>query len=262
MEDTYIMDEPGELFTNRADSYTLSSRGGFRQVYDNSTVQGAGGVYTTVGDLAKWLLNLRTARVGGEAVCQQMLTRGILNNGDTLDYAYGLILSEYRGLRRIWHTGSSAGYRNIFSYYPDLELGFLVKSNRTDFGGSSIVDELDAYLLTPHYTEPAPVRGPRAAADDPKPLALGPEALAPYTGRYYSPELGTVYQLVIENGQLTARHARNEPVAMTPAAVPDEFTAREGAFREAVFERGTDGQITGVRISNGRVLRLWLAKME
>lgn len=262
MEDTYIMDEPGELFPNRADSYTFSTQGGFRQLYDNSTVQGAGGIYTTLGDLAKWMDNFRTARLGGDTVRQQMFTRGRLNNGDTLDYAAGLIRIEYRGVERIWHTGSSAGYRAILSYYPELELGFITKSNRADFGRAGIDKQLAEWLLTPFFTEPEPAASTRERRPKPQPLDLTPTELARYTGRYYSPELSTEYQLVVDADRLTATHARNEDIILMPTETADEFSARGGVINQAVFERDSDGRIKGMRISNGRVLRLWLEKVE
>lgn len=262
MEDTYIMDEQGELFPGRADSYEFSDRGGFRQIYDNSTVQGAGGVYSTVGDLVKWLDHFRTADLGGDTVRRQMLTPGVLANGDTLDYAAGLVLSRHRGVDRIWHTGSSAGYRAVVSYYPALELGFVITSNRADFGRSERVAEIAEFLLTPHFTDPPPAAAEKIKPSAPEPPALDPDALAAYTGRYYSPELGTEYQLVLEQGQLIARHARNEPILLDPTATPDAFSATSGAFDAAVFERGPAGRITGMRIANGRVLRLWLNKVE
>lgn len=262
MEDTYIMDEQGELFPGRADAYDFSDRGGFRQVYDNSTVQGAGGVYSTVVDLVKWLDHFRTADLGGATVRRQMLTPGVLANGDTLDYAAGLVLSRHRGVDRIAHTGSSAGYRAIVSYYPELELGFVITSNRADFGRSKSVAEIDEFLLAPHFTEPPAAAAEKIKPPAPEPPVLSADALAPYTGRYYSPELGTEYRLVLEQGQLIARHARNEPIHLDPTATPDAFSASRGAFDEAVFERGPAGRITGMRIANGRVLRLWLDKVE
>jgi CubicO group peptidase (beta-lactamase class C family) len=260
MEDTYVMDEQGELFPNRADSYTFSSDGGFRQIYDNSTVQGAGGIYTTVGDLAKWLDNFRTARVGGTAVRDRMWERGLLNSGDTLDYAAGLIRSEHRGVRRIWHTGSSAGYRAIISYYPDLDMGFLIKSNRADFGGSGIAGQIADFLLAPHFTEPESERERRPRPPRQPAISYSAAELQDFAGRYYSPELGTEYQFLVEAGQLTVRHARNDTFTLAPTADRDVFAARRGAFNRAAFERAADGRLTGVRIGNGRVLRLWMEK--
>ena len=53
--------------------------------------------------------------------------RGRLTNGDTIDYALGLVVSDYRGVHRVEHSGATAGYRAIYTDY-DPNGGFLFET--------------------------------------------------------------------------------------------------------------------------------------
>jgi hypothetical protein len=83
--------------------------------------------------------------------------------------------------------------------------------------------------------------------------------LEEYVGVYYSPELETMYTLVVEGDSLVARHIRHEPATFTPDA-PDRFTGSQFYLRQVVFERDERGKITGLRVSNGRVRHLLFEK--
>lgn len=56
MDDTTIMTRQGQVIPRVATSYSRNRNGEWSQIYDNSTIQGAGGIYTTVEDLGKWIL--------------------------------------------------------------------------------------------------------------------------------------------------------------------------------------------------------------
>jgi len=76
--------------------------------------------------------------------------------------------------------------------------------------------------------------------------------LHPFEGRYYSPELETFYDLVVQDGNLMARHIRHEPITLTPRG-PDSFSGSSFFFGQAEFERGEGGEVVAVLVSSGRV---------
>jgi CubicO group peptidase (beta-lactamase class C family) len=84
--------------------------------------------------------------------------------------------------------------------------------------------------------------------------------LTTYGGRYFSPELETFYTLVVDEGQLVARHRWNEDVRFMPA-VRDMF---QGYYPlvQVRFERAEDGQITGFLVSAGRTQNLRFERQE
>ncbi|MDX1647829.1 MAG: serine hydrolase domain-containing protein [Longimicrobiales bacterium] len=264
MTQTTIMARRGQVIPGAAESYQPLEDGGFRRVFDNSGIQGAGGVYTTVDDLARWVTNYRTAEVGGSEVIEQMKQHGVLTSGDTLAYAFGINVGEYRGLESIAHTGSSAGYRASVTYFPEIDAGVIRQSNRADFDAS--IPGRVAEIFFGHAMDPV------ATTDDEDESGGGtdgsartsrepaPADLQALTGRYYSPELETVYTLSVEEGSLVARHRRHPEFVLTP--VESDVYEGEGFFGTARFERDESGAVTGMRVSNGRVRNLLFVRME
>ena len=90
---------------------------------------GAGGLFTSVRDLLRWDENFYTAQVGGRSVIDRLQTRGTLNNGTTLAYAWGLEIGSYRGLRIVEHAGSLGGYRAHLLRFPDQHASVAVLCN-------------------------------------------------------------------------------------------------------------------------------------
>ena len=128
MRHTFVGDDHREIIAGRAASYAPTA-GGYDEEVLPYSIYGSSGVYSTVGDLARWLSNFGTAEVGGDAVARQMRQRGVLADGDTLDYALGVFVDEHRGLQRIQHSGSIAGYRSFVAYYPEIDAGVVVLGN-------------------------------------------------------------------------------------------------------------------------------------
>lgn len=254
MEDTYIMDKQGELFSNCAESYSRRE-GHWVKLYDNSTAFGQGGVYSTIPDMLKWLDNFRTGKVGGPAGLQQLSTRGILSSGDTLDYALGIEHAEYRGNQLLEHTGSSAGYRAILCYLPDYELGIMLKSNYSDFDGEALSRKiLDLLLRLP----PVPASAVAAAKSRQEPLPVQtPES---YTGRFFSAELEQFFEIYLQENKLFFRSRNLAPVELE-AVGPDRFRGR-GFIDEIVIERDKKQKMTGIRVSLEGARGIWMEKWD
>ncbi|MGE0695041.1 MAG: serine hydrolase [Pirellulales bacterium] len=79
--------------------------------------------------------------------------------------------------------------------------------------------------------------------------------LAPFAGRYTSPELETSYDIVVDGDHLVARHQRHEDIRLTHTT-GDEFAGSTWFIQGLKFQRCADGKITGLVASNGRVRNL------
>jgi len=91
---------------------------------------GAGGLYTSIRDLARWSHNWFDNRIGsGQPLIDTLLTRGVLANGDTIPYALGIIRGEYRSLETLEHTGGLAAYRSAILQFPSAGLGLVMLCN-------------------------------------------------------------------------------------------------------------------------------------
>lgn len=86
-----------------------------------------------------------------------------------------------------------------------------------------------------------------------KRIALAPfdpaqVALRDYTGRFYSRELHTEYDIRIDGKRLVALHPRRPQIPLTPYE-PDTFSSEETSFQRLVFQRDESGRITGFLLS-------------
>jgi len=107
------------LIPHRVQAYSASENGGYRLNMPYGEESGDGMVHTTLEDLQKWDENFYTGKVGGKNFAAEMETNGKLDDGTTLEYAKGLRVWTYRGLRAVGHTGGSGGYRAYYIRFPD-----------------------------------------------------------------------------------------------------------------------------------------------
>ena len=52
----------------------------------------------------------------GKGLTNELLSTGKLNNGQPLEYAFGLFVDEHRGLKRVQHGGAFAGFRTEMTF--------------------------------------------------------------------------------------------------------------------------------------------------
>jgi len=84
--------------------------------------------------------------------------------------------------------------------------------------------------------------------------------LKEYTGFYYSPELRTSYELILENGTLVAKHQRQEKTILSPLD-DQKFSGNTWFFGTLVFKL-KDDKIKGFVASSDRVENLVFKKVN
>ncbi len=131
MTKTRWRDDFTAIVPGRATAYRMGAGGSFRTFMSITNVIGNGGLLTTVGDMLLWNENLDHPRVGGRAWAEMLQTPARLNDGTVLDYALGLFVQRYRGVREISHGGSTAGYQTFLARFPDERLSVAVLCNST-----------------------------------------------------------------------------------------------------------------------------------
>jgi len=254
MERTHVHDDHAMVVANRAVGYLPGdSTGAFRIEMSNWEQTGDGSVLTTVEDLLRWDQNFYSTAVGGSEVRSEMVQPGSLNDGKALDYAAGLIIGEYRGLKTVAHGGSWAGYRAQLLRFPAQHTSVACLCNL----GSADAGELalrvaDVYLagrLGPAKVTDAADSGPVATSSSPSlPPAQRPgaELLAGFKGEYYSPELQVTYRIRADSGKLVL-HARNLPATALEPTIQYEFEHPTQGF-SLRFSRAR-AQVTGFTLA-------------
>ena len=243
MMNTHFHDDHQMILKNRAYSYQTVENGGFKHAINNTTALGSSSLYSTVEDLAKWILNFDNIRIGEQTVIEQMHQRGVLNNGEQISYAFGLNIGEYRGLKTVGHSGSWRGFRSHLIRFPDQKFGVVILCNLDTFNPLRLAEKVaDLYLadvLAPVETfEPEKAAEP---AEDAKPKPLTPEQLTEFEGDYYTEELDTTYSIRLYENQLVARHIRHDDILLTYA--DGHFLGNTWFFPEIHFTRDDAGQV-------------------
>jgi CubicO group peptidase (beta-lactamase class C family) len=164
---------------------------------------GDGAVHTSVEDLLMWDENFYSARIGGKDFLAGLQEPGKLNNGKVLDYAKGLSLHEYRGLHTVSHGGAWGGYRAELLRFPEQHFSVACLCNVADANPTKRAREVaDIYLasaLKPKEPKKEAQGEDRKAKSE---TPLSAEQLQPYTGEYWSDELGASYRLAVSDGKL------------------------------------------------------------
>jgi hypothetical protein len=196
MRDTHFHNDCELVVRNRAYSYTSTGDGQFRNAVLSYSNAGGTSLFTTVENLARWDQNFYDAKVGGRAVIDLMHTRGKLNDGTILPYAFGLIIGSYRGLRSVEHAGGDAGFRCMLTRFPDQHFTVAVLGNVANMDPGKLVRQIaDLYLAEQFKEGPKPTERTRAepaSADDPSSRA----------GIYYAASTSEILLLQVRDGKL------------------------------------------------------------
>jgi len=134
MTDTFFSDDHRAIVPNRASPYRKYGNGALQNSNSNLEAYGSSSLFSTLADMLKWVSNFETRRLGGPEVWDMMLQRGVLNNGKTVNYGFGLSINGNDGSLNFGHGGSWAGYLSQVTYYPDLHLGYVFMTNRDPSG--------------------------------------------------------------------------------------------------------------------------------
>jgi hypothetical protein len=212
----------------------------------------------------RWDENFYANRLGQRtpALIEQLLTTGPLNDGETLDYAFGLRLSTFRGLPMVSHGGSFVGFRAEMIRFPEQRLSVACLCNSSTADPSRLARQVAEVYLAGEFPEAAakeedageqPARSAEVPGSGLEPASYGPDELRVFTGRYHSAELDTVYRVEIVDDTLVV-HGPAEPLTLRPG-VADIFS---GTSWPVTFHFGRDpeGAVSGIRVSAGRVRNL------
>ena len=216
MNETMIHDDVSLIVKNRAWGYSRK-QGGWVNNITRSEEVGASNIYTSIEDLARWDENFYDGKVGGRTVIEQMLEPGTLDNGKPITYsgagyAAGLRLGQYKGLKLIWHGGSSTS-RSEYLRFPDQRFSVFCLCNTGDIDPSVLARQVaDIYLADllkpePKATPLSPDQQAEGAAAinafiKEHSISVAEGKLSALAGLYVNPDNGSVRRLLLKDGKL------------------------------------------------------------
>jgi hypothetical protein len=173
---THFHDDRMMVMADRAEGYEPRP-GGWATHRTGFALVGDGGLHTTVEDLAKWDANFYDNKLGkgGPAFIEAITAPGTLGNGRPINYAFGLMREEYRGLPVVSHGGAFIGFRAELTRYPTRRLSVAILCNDYTVDPDALETKVaDLYLAVP-------AKAVVAAAVV---MKIEPARLAAYAGRY------------------------------------------------------------------------------
>jgi CubicO group peptidase (beta-lactamase class C family) len=247
LTNTQWRDDFRRVVKGRAQAYSRETGGGpweLEMPFEN--VHGNGGLLTTVSDLLTWTAMLDKPTPAWKPMVDSLHVRGILTKGDTITYALGLVVSDYRGVPMVEHSGATAGYRAELRRFPGKGLAVAVLCNAASANpvlyASQLVDSLLAPALGPVAAAP---QRPRPDSSTWRPSATD---LAAYAGTYYSPDVEAAFEVSVTNGALTLFQRPATRSALRPTST-DSFA---GFSNRVWFTRDASGRVTALHVGGGR----------
>jgi CubicO group peptidase (beta-lactamase class C family) len=151
MSQSIVFQKGKNEIVNRAFGHSKEN-GSFKETDESATsaTLGDGGIYSSLEDLAKWDDALRNHTLLSEKEFQPALTPVKLNDGSDphwpaeanddnlhpgkpVSYGFGWFLDPYQGRQRMWHTGSTMGFRTAIERFTEGDgLTVIILCNRTD----------------------------------------------------------------------------------------------------------------------------------
>ena len=114
---------------------------------NTSAVLGDGGIYTSVDELYRWDQALYTDELLPRSMLAESMADHPLADGKESGYGYGWFTDRYRGLPRVWHTGSTRGFRNMIMRFPSQHAVIIALTNRNDQVPDTLVQRVADRLL-------------------------------------------------------------------------------------------------------------------
>jgi CubicO group peptidase (beta-lactamase class C family) len=255
------------IVPNRALAYEdKENGGGYSLNVSYFELTGDGAVHTSVEDLLRWDENFYSAKVGGQGFLQELQEAGKLNDGKALEYAKGLFIGSYRGLRFVHHGGSWGGYRAQLLRFPEQHFSVACLCNVGNADPDRRAQRVADIYLADVMTEPAKKNDDEKRPQKQVTVEVPAEKLAAYAGAFRSEELRATYSFGVENGKLiligihggdgfihSPRHLELRPVGQDVFVVDDE------GLRFA-FARGGQGSPTGFQLDAGRTKGIAFAR--
>jgi CubicO group peptidase (beta-lactamase class C family) len=125
MRVSFFRDQETPLPPEAARGHFIANDGGIYVEPARFHAAGAGGLWTTVDDLARW----DAAFYEDGSIASRLTERGTLNDGTTIHYAWGLSIRTHRGLPIQSHGGGFPGWLSKMVRFPTERTTVIILAN-------------------------------------------------------------------------------------------------------------------------------------
>jgi hypothetical protein len=252
MHDSSFPAKGTAVLPGRANAYHRGGGGSFnRSLVEDFEIPGPAHAFSTIDDMARWLENLRTGKVGGSRLIAKMQEVATLATGEQTSYGSGLGVGEYRGLRTMGHSGQTGAFKTELIYCPEVEVGAVVLSNagwmQADETARRVLDVYLADRLKPLPVAAADTSGDAGAASS---FHLDPAEYERFLGGYRLDTDPSVLVAVAREGDWLVGALVGEGLDLFRPVGPSEFENRHHNCRLAfIVDENAGGTVRSVRIT-------------
>ncbi len=152
-------DDRSEVLPQRVVSYRKSGETWHHYVKNFNSL-GDGGVMSTANDLVHWAENLREPRIGEANFAAAIRTRGRLNSGVDIPYAFGIAHEIYRGRPTLEHGGGMLGFRTHVMHFEDDGSTIVILGNADSMDTKKMANDVADVILPGGEPESRPDSAP------------------------------------------------------------------------------------------------------
>ena len=251
MAQTHFHDESAEVVKNRANGYSPAGKGQYLINETGLDQVGDGGIYTTVHDFGVWARAL-TQDTWKPGLLKRMLSKFTLNDGEELDYRFGLVDSSYRGFRTLSHGGAWVGYRSQMWIIPEENRVFLCFANRSNFNPQRVIRRVSEVIAEDLFNDAPQHEWKDRRGREPSPPQ--PDFLkewnpSDFTGLYHSEELQITWRLVHRDEDLVLTDWGDETYPLQLTA-KDQLLGKPSWLKLKTV-RDAAGRLTALEFGSG-----------
>ena len=210
-----------------------------RPFADNSASWPAGSMFTNILDLSRFVIALmNSGRIEGKQVLAPGVTAKLsspqvtIPSDPTAKYAYGLMVSNYRGVRIVEHGGSRSGYGSVIKMSPEHRFAVIVLGNRTGVALNKTAEKA-MELMLPLKPKDSPSK---------QESQMSASEMASYVGKYGQRDV--IFEIFVRDGKLFLKQGSTE-LAVSKVG-ENRFTADASGSSnrmDFVLVPGPDGRI-------------------
>lgn len=254
MSKTLFQDDHTQVIKDRATGYSQGEKG-FTISLSNWDETGDGNVYTTVRDLYLWDQAFYTGALGKDLM-DMLHTTGVLNSGKKIDYAFGLVVSEHKGLKVVEHGGAWVGFRAAIVRFPEQKFSVVILANLDSIDPSGLAFKVADIYLAGLIKEPAK---DEAAAKKAPAITVPKAELEALTGNWQDDRFGLWVVIALKEDKLVATmNGRNFVFA---AVAPGKFIVLDNPAGIAIeFKAAEKGKPATARLAIGTSQEFRFAK--
>jgi CubicO group peptidase (beta-lactamase class C family) len=141
MNNTYFGENSAQNADVMANSYVYSGHN-YLPFSNKLNAPGSSSLRSNTSDMSKWMTNFHNKSLGANSVFNKITQKGSLDNSKTINYGYGLYITEIENMKAYVHDGAWGGFRSGTVFLPEENIGIVILSNNGILQPKKMINDL------------------------------------------------------------------------------------------------------------------------